>query len=65
VDSFADLVADQTDLYQALTKRHRKVARILTKEEVKEHYGNSPDYGDALMMRMYFELDPTLAPNIR
>ena len=28
--------------------------RILPKEKVKELIGRSPDYSDALMMRMYF-----------
>lgn len=30
--------------------------RIQTKEEIIEKIGRSPDYSDALMMRMYFEL---------
>lgn len=32
--------------------------RILPKDKVKEHIGRSPDYSDALAMRMYFELKP-------
>ena len=32
--------------------------RILTKEEIKENLGRSTDIGDALMMRMYFEINP-------
>jgi phage terminase large subunit len=39
--------------------------RVISKDEIKEHYGRSPDYGDALMMRMYFEIDPTPVRNIR
>lgn len=31
---------------------------IIPKEKVKELLGRSPDYSDALMMRMYFELVP-------
>jgi len=31
---------------------------ILGKDGVKKELGRSPDYSDALMMRMYFELDP-------
>lgn len=31
--------------------------RIVPKEKVKELIGRSPDYSDALMMRMYFEID--------
>lgn len=30
--------------------------RLLTKDEIKKKLGHSPDYSDALMMRMYFEL---------
>jgi len=31
---------------------------LLSKDKVKEGLGRSPDYSDALMMRMYFELQP-------
>ena len=30
---------------------------VLPKEKIKELLGRSPDYADALMMRMFFELD--------
>lgn len=32
--------------------------KIVPKDEVKLHLGRSPDYGDSLMMRMFFELQP-------
>ncbi len=32
--------------------------RVLTKDEIKESLGRSTDIGDAMMMRMYFEIDP-------
>jgi hypothetical protein len=32
--------------------------KIMGKDEVKEHLGRSPDFGDTLMMRMWFELKP-------
>ncbi len=32
--------------------------KIVPKEEVKLHLGRSPDFGDSLMMRMFFELQP-------
>ncbi len=32
--------------------------RIITKDEIKEKLWRSPDFADALMMRMYFELAP-------
>jgi hypothetical protein len=31
---------------------------VIPKEKVKELLGRSPDFSDALMMRMYFELEP-------
>lgn len=38
--------------------------QIISKDEIKEHLGRSPDYGDMLMMRMYFELQ-SFEVNIR
>lgn len=35
--------------------------KIISKEEVKEIIGRSPDFGDSMIMRMYFELDPTIS----
>lgn len=32
--------------------------RLMTKDEIKKRLGRSPDYSDALMMRMYFDLNP-------
>lgn len=31
--------------------------KIISKDEIKEHLGRSPDYADTLMMRMWFELN--------
>jgi hypothetical protein len=33
--------------------------KIISKDEIKEAIGRSPDYADALMMRMWFELSQT------
>ena len=30
--------------------------QIISKDEMKEHLGRSPDYGDCALMRMYFEI---------
>lgn len=35
---------------------------IIPKDEIKENLGRSPDVGDALMMRMYFELRQSYKP---
>ena len=34
------------------------------KEKIKEHIGRSPDIADALMFRMYFEIDKKPMPKI-
>ena len=34
--------------------------RVVPKDEVKEVLGRSPDSGDCLLMRMYFELKPSI-----
>jgi len=38
---------------------------IISKEEIKQMINRSPDFSDAMMMRMYFELKPTGKPMIR
>ena len=35
------------------------VEESASKDEIKKKIGRSPDYSDALMMRIYFELKPT------
>lgn len=34
--------------------------KIVPKDEVKLHLGRSSDYGDSLVMRMFFELEPSV-----
>lgn len=38
---------------------------VITKDEIKEKIGRSPDYSDTLMMRMFFELPKEPEPNLR
>lgn len=48
------------DLRALLRKKETPIEsplQIISKEEIKEILGRSPDYGDMLMMRMYFLLD--------
>ena len=59
---------NDTSIKEDLTKELEQVRRdkidrdtklaILPKEKVKQIIGRSPDYSDALMMRMYYELRP-------
>lgn len=41
-----------------------KKLAIIPKERMKESLGRSPDFADALMMRMFFELNFTNAPSV-
>lgn len=52
------------DLQQIKVKGIEKDQKwtILSKEEIKESLGRSPDFADALMMRMYFTLKKTITP---
>lgn len=47
-----------TDLEQFRRKNADKDGKIelVGKEDIKQNIGRSPDFGDAMMMRMYFEL---------
>lgn len=55
------------DLEQVAQKDADKdtTIKLITKEEMKlVLQGRSPDFGDAMMMRMYFEVNPVLRPYI-
>jgi hypothetical protein len=58
IHQFKDMLIE--DLEQMKRKDADKDGKlkILGKDEVKERLGRSPDFGDALMMRMFFELKP-------
>jgi hypothetical protein len=48
---------------QQLKKKDNPVEaplQLIPKDEIKEALGRSPDFGDMMMMRMYFELDQPL-----
>lgn len=38
--------------------------KIVSKDDIKEKLGRSPDYADTLMMRMYFEVAKEAEPNV-
>ena len=55
--------AERDSMVEELGQIRRKITddvstlQIISKEEVKENLGRSPDLGDMLMMRLYFELE--------
>lgn len=50
-----DHVLKELDLIRDRTKEDKKKA-VSSKEEIKQMLGRSPDYADAIMMRMHFEV---------
>lgn len=50
-------IQDELDQIQSRNKDDRKL-HCKPKDEIKQDIGHSPDYLDALMMRIYFELKP-------
>jgi len=55
------LIADLEQIAQRNIDKDGKL-ELVPKEEVKEKLGRSPDYSDALMMRMYFEIKKKWTP---
>ena len=53
-----NIIADLEQKRFENTNKDSKL-RVLTKEKAKEHNGKSPDFGDALMMRKWFKLQPS------
>ena len=54
-----DLTKELEQVRRDKIDRDTKLA-ILPKEKVKQIIGRSPDYADALMMRMFYELKPNI-----
>lgn len=51
------IVADLEQIKSKDPDRDSKL-RVISKDEIKEHLGRSPDFGDALSMRLFFEVQP-------
>lgn len=54
----------QTELDNILVKdvESENKVRLESKEDLKKRLGHSPDYADAIMMRMYWELNKSMSP---
>ena len=53
------LIEDLEQIKQKDPDKDNKIS-VLSKEEIKKDLGRSTDFGDAMMMRMYFELKPKM-----
>ena len=54
-----DLLIEELEQVKSKDLDKDNKLQIVPKDEVKEKIGRSPDYSDALMMRMWFELKPS------
>lgn len=54
-----DLIMQELSMVQRKNMDRDGKLQIMSKDEVKSMIGRSPDYSDALMMRMYYELSPS------
>ena len=53
---FKDKLTEELDIIVQIDLDKDSKAKIISKEDIKEKLGRSPDYSDMLMMRMYYEL---------
>ena len=58
------IIEDLEQVAQKDIDKDMQTIKLVNKEEIKENLGRSPDCGDALMMRMYFELSTGYKPYI-
>ncbi len=57
-----DLIVDELAQIKGRDVDKDNKIKIVGKDEIKKRLGRSPDYADALMMRMWFELQPVAQP---
>ena len=43
---------------------NEKKLQVISKDNIKDIIGRSPDFADAMMMRMYFDLDAVMQPEV-
>jgi len=58
VNQFRDVIVQELDMIRRRQPEADGKLAVISKEEIARMHGKSPDYADAIMMRMYFELFP-------
>ena len=58
VQPFRDVIVQELDMIRRRTPESDGKLAVISKDEIARMHGKSPDYADAIMMRMYFELFP-------
>jgi phage terminase large subunit len=59
-EALKELIIEEVEQIKNKNPDSDKKLEVLSKEEIKELIGRSPDYADTLMMREWFELAPQL-----
>lgn len=58
VDSYRDVIVQELDMIRRRQPEADGKLAVISKDEIQRMHGKSPDYADAIMMRMFFELYP-------
>ncbi len=58
VNQFRDVIVQELDMIRRRQPEADGKLAVISKDEIARMHGKSPDYADAIMMRMYFELFP-------
>jgi hypothetical protein len=62
-DKWAEYVKEELEQVKIDREIIEGKIKLVSKEEIKENIGRSPDFADALMMRSYFDLKKPVAPS--
>ena len=54
--SIKDYIVQELEVVEMKDMDKDNKLMIISKDKIKQNIGRSPDFSDALMMRMYFEL---------
>ena len=58
VSQYRDVIVQELDMIRRRQPEADGKLAVIGKDEIARMHGKSPDYADAIMMRMYFELFP-------
>lgn len=61
-ESTKEMIIEDLQQLKKLETSIEAPLRIISKEDIKEALGRSPDFSDMMMMRMYYELEVPLLP---
>jgi hypothetical protein len=61
---YQQLITEELEQIKAKDVDKDGKMKVISKDEIKQHLGRSPDFADCLMMRMYFEVHKELELNL-